>query len=113
MSDLYDGEEFGFGGQEIIDELLDEVRDDVSTRALIVEAARCKDRLDRLHRVTSGDVDSWCRIFSGEGEFVLKLDTAVSEQRQLATVFRQLLVEIQRRQGDRSGESEEDGLEGL
>ena len=44
---------------------------------------------------------------------MLKLDTAVSEQRQLSTDFRQLLAEIQRRQGDGVSDGEEDGLAGL
>jgi hypothetical protein len=52
-------------------------------------------------------------VFTGEGELVLKLDTAVSEVRQLSTVFRQLLTEIQRRQGNGGGADEEDGLAGL
>lgn len=105
-------EDFGPGGQRLYDQLT--VGDwDVSTVALIVEAARAKDRLDRLARITSGDEDTWSRIFTGEGELVLKLDTAVSEQRQLSTVFRQLLAEIQRRQGDGVSDGEEDGLAGL
>lgn len=105
-------EGFGPGGQALFDQLM--VGDwDVATMALIVEAARAKDRLDRLARITSGDEDTWTRVFTGEGEVVLKMDTAVSEQRQLSTVFRQLLAEIQRRQGDRVSDGEEDGLADL
>lgn len=87
--------------------------DDGPTRALIDEACRAKDRLDRLHLIVRGDVESWTRVFTGEGELVLKLDTAVSEVRQLSTVFRQLLAEIQRRQGDVGGDDDDDGLSGL
>lgn len=105
-------EEFGAGGRDLI-RGLSTPQDDVSTRSLIVEAARAKDRLDKLSLITSGDVDAWCRIFTAEGEVVLKLDTAVSEQRQLATVFRQILSEIQRRQGDRVSDGEEDGFRDL
>lgn len=105
-------EEFGPGGQAIIDEL-GGGGNDVATEALVVEAARTKDRLDRLHRITSGDEDVWCRVFQAEGEIVLKMDTAVSEQRQLSTVFRQMLTEIQRRQGDRVSDGEEDGFADL
>lgn len=112
MSDWEVPEEFGPGGQALFDQLM-VVKNDVATTALVVEAARTKDRLDRLNRVTSGDVDCWTRIFQGEGELVLKLDTAVSEQRQLSTVFRQLLAEIQRRQGDRVSDGEEDGFADL
>ena len=102
-------EEFGAGGAAL-KAALEAPGDDAPTRALIVEAARSKDRLDRLNRITSGDEDTWTRIFNAEGEVVLKLDTAVSEQRQLTTVFRQLLAEIQRRQGDQRGGGEEDPL---
>ena len=112
MTEWQEPEEFGPGGREIVSELLSE-QDDVSTKALIVEAARAKDRLDRLNRITSGDVDTWTRIFTGEGEFILKMDTAVSEQRQLATVLRQLLAEIQRRQSEHADEDQEDGLADL
>ena len=105
-------EQFGPGG-EALKASLEAPGDDAATRALIVEACRAKDRLDRLNRISSGDEDVWCRIFTGEGELVLKLDTAVSEQRQLTTVFRQLLSEIRRRQGDRSSEGESDPLADL
>lgn len=105
-------EEFQAGGQRLFDEL-DVPTNDASTHALVVEAARTKDRLDRLNRLTSGDEDAWCRIFQADGEVVLKMDTAVSEQRQLSTVFRQLLAEIQRRQGDNVSGDDEDGLAGL
>ena len=97
-------DEFGPGGTELYG-ALSRPDDEFSTTSLVVEAARIKDRLDRLHALTSGGADSWCRVFRSdfEGELVLKLDTAVSEQRQLTTVFRQLLAEIERRQGDDSG----------
>lgn len=110
-----DGEavdEFGAGGARLF-EALSSGADSPATAALIVEAARTKDRLDKLHRITSGDSDTWTRIFTGEGEVVLKLDTAVSEQRQLSTVFRQLLAEIQRRQSGGSAPRGEDGLADL
>lgn len=112
MTDWTAPEEFGPGGAAL-KASLDSPNDDAPTRALIVEACRAKDRLDRLNRITSGDEDVWCRIFTGEGEIALKLDTAVSEQRQLTTVFRQLLAEIQRRQGDRGVEGESDPLANL
>lgn len=108
--DAADG--FGPGGKALWASL-NSAGNDAATGALVVEACRAKDRLDRLDRITSGDEDAWCRIFTGEGELVLKMDTAVSEQRQLTTVFRQLLAEIQRRQGDRGAEGEVDPLVNL
>lgn len=113
MDELSD--DFGRGGFALWRSLHSEDNDAALT-ALVVEACRAKDRLDRLSRITGGDEDSWCRVFrggEGDGELILKLDTAVSEQRQLSTVFRQLLAEIQRRQGERNAVDEEDGLAGL
>ena len=106
------GDDYDDGVQRLFDSL-SAPTDDGSTRALIVEACRAKDRLDRLHRIVRGDEDTWTRVFTCEGELVLKLDTAVSEVRQLSTVFRQLLTEIQRRQGNGGGADEEDGPAGL
>lgn len=103
------GDEFGPGGSKLFDDLSSDA-DSPAVEALIVEAARTKDRLDKLHRITAGDSDTWTRIFTGEGEVVLKLDTAVSEQRQLSTVFRQLLAEISRRQSGGSAPRGDDGL---
>lgn len=105
-------EQFNCGGQALFDDLTSEF-DDASTSVLIIEAARTKDRLDRLHRITSGDEDALCRVLTVEGELILKVDSAVAEQRQLTTVFRQLLTEIQRRQGDRGTVGEEDPLADL
>lgn len=109
-----DGDEFNSGGSQLFDSLFRE-SDSVSTQSLVVEACRAKDRLDRLHDLIRGDVDAWTRVFrkSDSGELVLKLDTAVSEQRQLATVFRQLLNEIAERQGVDSDDSDDDDLADL
>lgn len=105
-------EALGPGGQALLDALT-APHDDAVTSTLVLEAARTKDRLDRLNRLTSGDEDAWCRVLTVEGELVLKLDSAMSEQRQLTTVFRQLLSEIQKRQGDRGAVDEEDPIADL
>lgn len=106
-----DGDDYDRGGQALF-EALHRPEDDGSTAALIAEACRAKDRLDRLHLIVRGDVDTWTRVFTVDGEAVVKLDTAVSEVRQLSTVFRQLLAEIQRRQGDQGVDGDDD-LAGL
>lgn len=110
--DLELPDEFGAGGQALFDDLTSD-SNDASTAALVVEAARTKDRLDRLNRLTAGDADAWAHVVTVEGEIVLKIDSAVAEQRQLSTVFRQLLAEIQRRQGDRGTVGEADPLADL
>ena len=108
-----DGEDFNPGGRALLKEIwVDGAGFDI--QSMMIEAARMKDRLDRLHLLTRGDVEEWTRVFAGEGEVVLKLDTAVSEQRQLSTVYRQYLAEIHRRVGEMGGgDDEEDGLADL
>lgn len=109
-------DQFARGGRALY-AALHRASDPVPVQALVVEAARIKDRLDLLHRLTAGEVSEWMRLFSGDeagAELVVKLDSAVSEQRQLTTVFRQLLAEIQRRQGDDGSNSDEpDDLSGI
>lgn len=112
MSDFMHDEDLSTGARELF-KSLSRPSNDIPTESLVVEAVRAKSRLDRLAAVTAGDADVWCRVFTGDGEVVLKLDTAVSEQRQLSTVFRQLLSEIQRRQADYVSDDEEDGFRGL
>ncbi|MCX7491481.1 hypothetical protein OS127_02915 [Corynebacterium sp. P6129] len=107
-----DGDDFNSGGQRLYCGLwADDL--DAATQALIIEACRMKDRLDRLHLLIRGDVESWCSVITTEGDVLVKLDSAVAEARQLETVFRQQLVEIGRRVSDRVSDDEEDGLAGL
>ncbi|ORL01555.1 hypothetical protein [Prescottella equi] len=73
--------------------------------AMIVEAARIKDRLDELDRVLSGDADVWMRLdeVRGNGDVLeIRIDSAMQESRQQANTLRQLLGEI-RRQKDAAG----------
>lgn len=83
--------------------------------ALITEAARHKDRLDLLNLTLSGDDNVWMELVeSRSGEALeIRIDSAAQEARQLATVFRQTLVEIQRRRGVSEPAGEADPLEGL
>lgn len=87
--------------------------DPASLAALIVEAGRMKDRLDKLDGLLSREVDFWLDVVeehSGD-RLIVVVDKALAESRQLATVFRQTLAEIQRRQGDdgSGGGEPEDG----
>lgn len=83
--------------------------DSASLAALIVEAGRMKDRLDQLDRVVGRSADFWLEVVeehSGD-RLIVVVDKALAESRQLATVFRQTLAEIQRRQGDDGGSGSE------
>lgn len=100
----------GAAGDQLI-RSLSSADDPVSLTALIVEAGRMKDRLDKLDELLSRRVDFWLEVVeerSGD-HLVLIIDKALAESRQLATVFRQTLAEIQRRQGgEDSGRGESD-----
>jgi hypothetical protein len=94
------------GGQALYDSLAED-GDSASLLALITEVARIKDRLDRLHALIQGDDNVWMHLVPSRGNvevLEIRMDSAAQEARQLATVFRQLLVEIERRHG---GDSEE------
>lgn len=88
---------FGPGGRGIV-ESLERDDDPAELTALIVEAARMKDRLDKFDALLSGDVDAWCRLIpSDDGPvYELRVSGAMTQARQTATVFRQTLAEIVR-----------------
>lgn len=90
-------DEFGPGGRAIFDSLARD-NDPAEITALIVEAARMKDRLDKFDMLLSGDVDAWCRLIpSDDGPvYELRVSGAMTQSRQTATVFRQTLAEIVR-----------------
>jgi hypothetical protein len=80
--------------------------DPFSLEVLIIEAGRIADRLEKLDALVSGDTDTWASLLDRRGDVVeLKIDSAMVEARQQATVLRQLLAEIRR---IRAGESEVD-----
>lgn len=91
--------------------------DSADLTALVVEAGRIKDRLDRLHGLLVGDVDTWTRVRlpRDEGSVLeLRVESAMQEARQLETVFRQTLAEISRRRADDGGtRGLADDLDGL
>ncbi len=80
-----------------------------SIEILVIEAGRVADRLEKLADVLSGDADTWARLIGGRGDVVeLRIDGAMGEARQNATVLRQLLSEIRRQRGDSAPESDDD-----
>ncbi|NKW36568.1 hypothetical protein GS935_05985 [Rhodococcus hoagii] len=110
-----DDDQLGRGGQKLYEELALE-SDPYELTALIVEAARIKDRLDRLHLVLTGDEELWMRLVPSRGDaevLEVRVDGAAQESRQLATVFRQMLAEVQRRRSDGGNADEYDPLDDL
>lgn len=61
--------------------------------ALLVEACRAKDRLDKLDAILRGDVDTWTRLVSThDGEYEIRIDDALVKANSTATSLRQLIA---------------------
>lgn len=81
--------------------------------ALCLEAARMKQRLDQLDSILAGESEIFSCAQLESGELVMRVDAALQEARQLATVFRQVIEAIYRRWPDDDGGGEDDVLAGL
>ena len=81
--------------------------------ALCLEAARMKQRLDQLDAILAGESEIFECAQLESGELVMRVDAALQEARQLATVFRQVIEAIYRRWPDDGGDGEDDVLAGL
>ena len=101
---------FAGGGTELWAEL-HELGDPADLTVLIVEAARVKDRLDRLDRAlsTGGLLNI---VENGDGVVEVRVDNALAEARQQANALRLLLNDIAKRRGVGGGD-EDDGLADL
>lgn len=100
MDDEADG--LGPGGRQLFEEMSRE-EDSYELTTLILETCRVKDRLDFCHRVLSGDNALWMRLIPSRGDSTVlevRIDSAAQEARQLLTVYRQMLAEINRRRAD-------------
>lgn len=61
---------------------------------LLEEAARIADRLDKLDALLRGDADVWARLVHDvrTKDYELRIDSALIEARQQASVLRQLIA---------------------
>jgi len=69
-------------------------------RALLEEACRIADRLDKLDRLLSGDAADWLTLVEDRGDperLVVVIDRPLAEARQQATALKQIVSEL--RQG--------------
>lgn len=74
--------------------------DPESVRTLAVEAVRTWNRLCKLDRVLSGDVDTWLTLTPADsGEIRVTVDAALSAARTQASSYRMLLEQIWRQKG--------------
>lgn len=68
-------------------------------RALVQEAARLADTLDRLSALAAGKQEAWASIVVDElGEVTLLVDKILAEMRQQQLAFKQLVMEIRQAQ---------------
>ncbi len=64
-------------------------------RALVHEAARICDTLDRLSGLAAGDASSWATVIVNElGEVTLEISSILSEMRNQQTTLKNILMEI-------------------
>ena len=100
-------------GQSLIDDL-SLPGDPYALTIVIIEAARIADRLEKLDRIVSGDEDTWMRLCAGRDDVVeVRIDSALSEARQQATVLRHLIAEVRRHRAALPAEADDDDLAGL
>ncbi|WP_280224946.1 hypothetical protein [Nocardia farcinica] len=106
--------DFDDRGRELFESLHDP-GDPPALTALVVEAARIVDRLDRLDALLSGDRDLWARLVPARRDddvLEVRIDSAMQEARQQASVLRQLLAEINRRK-EPAPDGDGDDLDGI
>jgi hypothetical protein len=64
-------------------------------RALVHEAARICDTLDKLSRLAAGDVATWATVIISEvGEVTLEIGPILAEMRNQQTTLKNVLMEI-------------------
>lgn len=100
-------------GQRLTDDLSEE-GDPYAITVMIIEAARIADRLENLDKLVSGEEGTWARLCVGRDEVLeVRIDSALSEARQQATVLRHLIGEIRRQRAQIPSEAPDDDLAGL
>lgn len=69
---------------------------DAPQKAMLEEACRIKDRLDKLDELLRGDVETWATLVHDlrTQDYELKIDGALSEARQQANQLKQLLIAL-------------------
>jgi hypothetical protein len=64
-------------------------------RALVHEAARLADTLDKLQLLAAGDIEVWASLVTNDGtEFTLEVNGVLAEIRNQQSVFKNVMLEI-------------------
>lgn len=98
---------FGVMGQRLWREM-DGDRAAGTRWALIVEACRIADRLDKLERLLSGDARDWLDVVEDKGDperQIVVIDRPLAEARAQAVALKQLVSELRQGVGQDAGRS--------
>lgn len=88
--------------------------DPYSITVMVAEAARIADRLHRLDAILAGDETSWARLVGGrDGVLEVRVDNALAEARQQATVMRHLIAAVLAQRAQLDDPDADDDLAGL
>lgn len=97
MSDPAAPEGLGPRGRSMWAQMTENRKSDAAWLMLLHEACRMLDRMDKMDRLLSGDIESWARIELPDLDgkpCILIFDDALAESRQYANTFRQILVTL-------------------
>ncbi|MEQ7847733.1 hypothetical protein [Nocardioides kribbensis] len=94
MSHVETPDSLGEGGLRFWRAITSEHNLDPSQLLQLEEVCRAKDRLDRLDRLLSGDVDTWATVMHNARteDYELKIDDALGKANSTATVMKQMLA---------------------
>ncbi|WP_182359547.1 hypothetical protein [Tomitella gaofuii] len=84
-------------GRHLWDALAPGFKVDAGRLVLLAEACRLVASLDQLDRLISGEVSAWAQIDApdGDGEYVLRIDGALSERRSVMGVLRLTIRQLE------------------
>ena len=100
-------------GKLLVEDLTGEA-DPYAMTVMITEAGRIADRLEKLDAILCGDETAWARLCAGRDDVLeVRVDGALAEARQQATVLRHLLTEIHRQRAHIPNVVPDDDLAGL
>lgn len=97
-------------GQRLVAEL-SKPGDSYSVQLLIDQAAHTVNHLDKLRKLTSGELSEWVSLKLGPQVVSVTVDNPIREARQLTTELRHLIAEIHRqRAGIPMGDDDDDDV---
>lgn len=100
-------------GQRLISDLSHQ-GDPYAITVMVIEAGRIVDRLEKINALLSGDESSWAQLTEGRDSIVeVRVDNALAEARQQATVLRHLIAEVGRQRAQITEPTADDDLAGL